>query len=91
MGFPKEERNYLGGWSPQGSDTYARTRLRISLMQRAVSRVVAQGPEGDRLGEHESMIPLEEHLKEKGHDTHMVAKITKKICGWSVRDTAGEK
>ena len=60
-------------------------------MQRAVSRVVAQGPEGDRLGEHESMIPLEEHLKENGHDTHMVAKITKKISGWNVRGTAGEK
>ena len=91
LGFPKKERDYLGGWSPQGGDTYARTaRLRISPMQRAVPNVIAQGPEGDRLGEHESMIQLEEHLKEKGHDTHMVAKITKKISGWSVRGTAGE-
>ena len=36
------------------------------------------------------MIQLEEHLKKKRHDTHMVAKITKKIGEWSVRDTPGE-
>ena len=36
------------------------------------------------------MIQLEEHLKQKEHDTHMVAKITKKIGEWSVRETAGE-
>ena len=33
LGFPKEERDNLGGWSPQGSDTQARTaKLRISSM-----------------------------------------------------------
>ena len=58
-------------------------------MQRAVSNVTAQGPEGDWLGEHESMIQLEEHLKKKEHDTHLVTKITKKIGEWSVRETAG--
>ena len=52
LGFPKDERDYLGGWSLQGSDTNARTaKLRIWSMQRSVSNVIAQGPEGDRLGE----------------------------------------
>ena len=81
LGFPKEERDFLGGWSHQGSDTYARTaKLRISSMQKSVSKVIAQGPEGDRLGERESMIQLEEHLtkKRKGHNTRMVSNITKK-------------
>ena len=36
------------------------------------------------------MIQLEEHLRKKGHDTHMVANITKKIGEWSVLETAGE-
>ena len=36
-------------------------------MQKSVSKVIAQGPEGDRLGERESMTQLEEHLKTKGH------------------------
>ena len=91
LGFPKEERGNLGGWSHQESDTCARTaRLRISSVQKSVTNVIARGPEGDRLGEQESMIQLEEHLTKKGHDTHMVAKITKKIGEWSVRETAGE-
>ena len=59
-------------------------------MQKSVANVIAQGPEGDRLGQQESMIQLEEHLTKTGHDTHMVAKITKKIGEWSVRETAGE-
>ena len=60
LGFPKEERDNLGGWSPQGSDTNARTaELRISSVQKSVSNVIVQGPEGDRLGEQESMIQLE--------------------------------
>ena len=29
-------------------------------------------------------------MKKKEHDTHVVAKITKKIGEWSVRETAGE-
>ena len=80
LGFPKEERDNLGGWSPKESDTYARTaKLRISSMQRTVSNVIARGPEGDRLGEQESMTQLEEHLKKKGYDTHMVAKSRRRL------------
>ena len=91
LGFPKEERDFLGGWSPQGSDTYSRTaKLRISSMQKAVSHVIAQGPKEDRLGERESIIQLEEHLTRKGHDTHTVANITKKISEWGVREAAKE-
>ena len=36
------------------------------------------------------MIQLDEYLTKKGHDNHMVAKITKKIGEWSPRKTAGE-
>ena len=44
LGFPREERDYLGGWSPQASDTHARTaKPGISSMQRSVSDVIAQG------------------------------------------------
>ena len=58
LGFPKDERDFLSGWSLQGSDTYSRTaKLRISSMQKSVSKVIAQGPEGDRLGERESIDP----------------------------------
>ena len=37
FGYPKADRDYLGGWSAQGCDRYARVSvLRITNMQRAV-------------------------------------------------------
>ena len=48
LDFTEEERDYLGGWSPQGSDRYARIAgLRISNLQRAVASTIRQGPQGD--------------------------------------------
>ena len=75
------------GGPPQGSDIYARTaKLRISTMQKSVSRVIAQGPKGDSSGEQETMILLDENLTKKGHDTHIVVKITKEITRNSWRN-----
>ena len=90
-GSQRRNETTVEGGLPRGVTLSARTaKLRISSMQRAVSNVIAQGPVGDRLGVHESMTQLEEHLKEEGHDTHMVVKITKQIGEWSVRETSKE-
>ena len=59
----------------------------LSTLQKSVSRVIAQGPEGDRLGVQETMFPLHENLTKKGHDTHKVAKIAENIGEWSARET----
>ena len=52
--FSKDDRDYLGGWSPQGSDRYARvSAMKITNLQRAVVRSIRQGPQNDALGERE--------------------------------------
>ena len=63
LDFSKEERDYLGSWSTQRSDRYARiARLRISNLQRAVARSTRQGPQGDSLGERESHLMQQKNV-----------------------------
>ena len=56
--FPKRERDYLAGWLPQGSVTYARTaELRSSTMQESVSRAIAKG-QSRRAGNNDPAGPI---------------------------------
>ena len=55
LGFPKSERDFLGGWCAQASDRYARIAIRrITNMQRAVIKAL-QNQSDDPLAEEESI------------------------------------
>ena len=61
-----EERDYLGSWSPEGSDRYARIAgLRISNLQRAVARSIWQGAQGDSLGKRETLKEFEDFMQQE--------------------------
>ena len=55
LGFPKSERDFLGGWCAQASDRYARIAIRrITNIQRAVIKAL-QNQSDDPLAEEESI------------------------------------
>ena len=57
--FPRDQRNYLGGWSAEGSDRYARTAmLRTRSLEGSVVKSIEAGPEGDTFGEQETLTHL---------------------------------
>ena len=65
--MPKEERDYLGGWSAHGSDTYTRVAVRvISNLQRLVIKALVERPNADPLAEEETIIQFESLLCAKG-------------------------
>ena len=67
LGFEKSQRDFLGGWSAQGSDRYARiAKLRIGNMQKAVIRAIHSYEPEDPLGEAETSLALDEHMKGLG-------------------------
>ena len=67
LGVPKEERDYLGGWSARGSDTYTRVAVRvISNLQRLVIRALIEQPNADPLAEEGTITQFESFLCEKG-------------------------
>ena len=67
LGYPKTDRDYLGGWSAQGSDRYARVSvLRITNMQRAVVSAWGRSECEDPLGEAETVHQYENFLKDQG-------------------------
>ena len=77
------ERDYLGGWSPQGSDRYARIDgLRISNLQRAVARTIRQGPQSDSLGERETLEEPEDFMLQKNVATETLCAISSAISSW---------
>ena len=66
---------FLGGWSAQGSDRYARVAVRtISLIQRSVVQAL-QKPEEDPLGESETLEQYESFLTQQ-----LVTEVEKKRC-----------
>ena len=66
-GYPKADRDYLGGWSAQGRDRYARVSvLRITNMQRAVVSALGKPECEDPLGEAETVQQYEIFLKSQG-------------------------
>ena len=57
LGFEKSQRDFLGGWSAQGSDRYAPVaKLRVENMQKAVSKAIHSGASEDALGESETAL-----------------------------------
>ena len=83
LDFSKEERDYLGGWSPQGSDRYARIAgLRILNLQRAVARSIRQGPQGDSLGERETLKKFEDFMQQKNVAPETLCAISSAISSW---------
>ena len=62
LGLEKSDRDYLGGWTAQGSDRYARvSRTKIMNMQKEVIRAQERA-EDDPLGEDETKSQLEAYL-----------------------------
>ena len=67
LGFEKSQRDFLGGWSVQGSDRYAQVaELRIGNMQKAVIEAIHSHEQEDPLGEAETSLALGEHMKGLG-------------------------
>ena len=67
LGVPKEERDYLGGWTARGSDTCSRVAVRvISNLQRLVVRALIERPNADPLAEEETILQFESFMCEKG-------------------------
>ena len=63
LGFPKSDRDYLGGWAAENSDRYARvSRLKIQTMQKAVVQSISNPSSEDPLGEAETLTHLEQHF-----------------------------
>ena len=77
LGVPKEQPDYLGGWSPQGSDNYSRAAARmISNFQKLVisSR---QSSSGDPFAEADTASQLDDHFCPKGYSVEDRAKCFK--------------
>ena len=67
--------DFLGGWSAQGSDRYARVAVKtISLIQRSVVQALKK-PEEDPLGESETLEQYESFLAQQ-----LVTEVEKKRC-----------
>ena len=66
LGVPKEQRDYLGGWSAQGSDRYTRVAERmITNLQRMVI-TARQSTAADPFSETETVGQLDDYLCSKG-------------------------
>ena len=56
----------IGGWVAQNSDRYARTsKRRISNLQRAVKKIIAEASQDDVFGESESTEAYEEYYSSR--------------------------
>ena len=82
LGVDKTERDYLGGWSAQGSDRYARVaKRRISNMQKLVVKALQQEGQ-DKLAEEETIEALEEFMASTGIATDDKVRILG-VLSWS--------
>ena len=83
IGFSKEDRDYLGGWSAQGSDRYARVAIgRISNMQKSVISAI-HAKTSDPLGEDETLSEMETYLLEKGANESDISSWMRKLSSGS--------
>ena len=86
--FTKDQRNYLGGWSAEGSDRYARVSvLRIRTLQGAVIKSIQAGPEGDVLGEQETLVHLQQHAESKAVPEEMMHALLRKLETWQAHQS----
>ena len=82
--FTKDQRNYLGGWSAEGSDRYARVAvLRIRTLQGAV----VKRPEGDSLGEQETLVHLQQHAESTAIPEEMMNTLLRKLETWQAHQS----
>ena len=78
LGAPMEQRDYLGGWSAQGSDNYSRVAARmISNLQKLVVSA-RQSSSGDPVAEADTASELDDHLCSKGYSVEDRAKCFKR-------------
>ena len=62
LGFPKEDRDFFGGWSAQAGEKYARAaRRKVINRQRTVVNV-SHDLDSDRLAEIETSLMFEEYI-----------------------------
>ena len=81
--FPLDQRNYLGGWSAEGSDRYARVAvLRIRSLQGAVIKSIQAGPEGDPLGEQETLSHLQQYGEDKKVQPDEMVSLIRNLETW---------
>ena len=67
LGVPKDQKNYLGGWSAQGSDSYTRVAARmITNLQKLVIKA-SQSPAEDPFAEAETSKQFDDHLCSMGY------------------------
>ena len=86
--FTKDQRNYLGGWSAEGSDRYARVAvLWIRTLQGAVVKSIQAGPEGDRLGEQETLVHLQQHAESKAVPEEIMNALLRKLETWQAHQS----
>ena len=86
--FTKDQRNYLGGWSAEGSDRYVRVAvLRIRTLQGAVVKSIQAGPEGDNLGEQETLVHLQQHAESKAIPEEMMNTQLRKLETWQAHQS----
>ena len=68
LGFPKSERDFLGGWCAEASDRYARIAVRrITNMQRSVIGALQSQP-SDPLAEDESVCDFDAFMESQSLD-----------------------
>ena len=68
LGFPKSERDFLGGWCAQASDRYARIAIRrITNIQRSVITAL-QSQSDDLLAEEESIRDFDAFMEAQSLD-----------------------
>ena len=83
LAFPKEERDFLGGWLAQAGDRYARTaRRKIANMQRTVAREIRTKSAG-RLAEEETSRSLQDFLETEGLPEAERNENVKRLEDWS--------
>ena len=77
LGVPKDQRDYLGGWSAQRSDSYTRVAARmITNLQKLVIRA-RQGSSEHPFAEAETSKQLDDHLCSKGYSAEHRARCFK--------------
>ena len=83
LGFPQEERNFLGGWQAEARDRYARVaKLRVRNMQKAVVQTIQKNDRDDPLGEAETFTHLDEFMAQKSHSPEARAKLFSALEKW---------
>ena len=86
--FTKDQRNYLGGWSAEGSDRYARVAvLRIRTLQGAVVKSIQTGPEGDSLGEQETHVHLQQRAEDKSIPKEAIFTLRRNLETWQAHQS----